>query len=93
MFGFLPIPAETIWAYLTDAELLSQWLMKNDFKPVVGHQFSFRASAAPSIEFDGNVYCEVLEITAPEKLTYSWKFGPGTGEIDCRFPGCVDAYS
>jgi uncharacterized protein YndB with AHSA1/START domain len=77
---FFPHSAEIIWEYLTDSELISQWLMKNDFKPVVGHKFSFNASPAPSIEFDGNVYCEVLEISAPKKLSYSWKFGPRTGE-------------
>ena len=54
--------------------------MKNDFKPVVGHQFTFKSSPYPAIEFDGNVYCEVLEISAPKKISYSWKFGPGTGE-------------
>lgn len=78
---FFPHPVETIWEFLTDSELLSQWLMKNDFKPVVGHQFSFKASPAPAIEFDGNVYCKVLEISEPKKLSYSWKFGPGTGEM------------
>ena len=77
---FFPHPAEIIWEYLTDSDLMALWLMKNDFKPVVGHKFSFRASPAPAIEFDGNVYCEVLEISAPKKLSYSWKFGPRTGE-------------
>jgi len=77
---FFPHPAEAIWEYLTDSELLSQWLMKNNFKPVVGHQFTFKSSPYPAIEFDGNVYCEVLEISAPKKISYSWKFGPGTGE-------------
>jgi uncharacterized protein YndB with AHSA1/START domain len=77
---FFPHPAETIWEYLTDSELLSQWLMKNDFKPIVGHQFSFKSSPYPAIEYDGNVYCEVLEISAQKKISYSWKFGPAPGK-------------
>ena len=42
---FFSHPAETIWEYLTNSELLSQWLMKNDFKPVVGQKFMFRAGS------------------------------------------------
>jgi len=32
--------------------------------------------------FDGNVYCEVLEIIPFQSLVYSWKFGPGDGRIE-----------
>ena len=38
---FFPHPPEAIWEYLTDSELLSQWLMPNDFKPILGHRFMF----------------------------------------------------
>ena len=55
--------------------------MKNDFQPVVGSQFQFRSNPAPSIEFDGIVYCTVLEVESPKKLSYSWKCGPGDGKI------------
>jgi len=27
-------PKETVWEYLTNSELMAQWLMKNDFQPV-----------------------------------------------------------
>jgi uncharacterized protein YndB with AHSA1/START domain len=30
---------QEVWEYLTKPELLEQWLMKSDFKPVLGHKF------------------------------------------------------
>jgi uncharacterized protein YndB with AHSA1/START domain len=77
---FFPHPTEIIWEYLTNSELLSLWLMKNDFKPILGHEFRFRSGPASAIEFDGNVYCKVLEISMHKKLSYSWKFGPAPGK-------------
>ena len=41
---------EKIWRALTQSALIEQWLMTNDFQPVVGHRFNFRAepdSSAP----------------------------------------------
>jgi uncharacterized protein YndB with AHSA1/START domain len=72
---------ETVWEYLTRSELMAQWLMENDFQPVVGHQFMFRSKAYPPIGFDGNVFCQVLDLVPAKKLSYSWKFGPKPGEI------------
>jgi len=71
----------TVWEYLTNSELMELWLMKNDFKPVVGHQFTFRTNPIPAMDFDGIMYCTVLEIVPAEKLVYSWKGGPGEGKI------------
>jgi hypothetical protein len=39
----LPFPLEKIWRALTQPHLIEEWLMKNDFKPVVGHRFDLRA--------------------------------------------------
>lgn len=75
-------PIETVWDYLTDPELLSSWLMKNDFKPVVGHEFQFRTGPIPALNFDGIFYCKVLEIVPFRRLSYSWNSGPGEGNID-----------
>jgi uncharacterized protein YndB with AHSA1/START domain len=77
---FFSHPPETIWEYLTNSELLSQWLMKNDFKPVVGQKFMFWAGPYPELEFDGNIYCEVLEVLPLNRISYSWKYGPRKGE-------------
>lgn len=78
---FLEHPVEKVWERLTDAKQLSQWLMQNNFKPVVGHKFQFHAKPALKMGFDGNIYCEVLEIVPFKKISYSWKGGPGKGKI------------
>ena len=78
---FYPHPPETVWEYLTKPELMEQWLMKNDFQPIVGHDFQFRIDPIPSLDFDGIFYCKVLEVVPYERLSYSWRSGPGRGEI------------
>ena len=78
---FFPHPKETVWEYLTKSELLEQWLMKNDFQPIVGRDFQFRTNPIPSLDFDGVCQCRVLEIVPFKKLSYSWKGGSGKGEI------------
>ena len=69
-----PHPIENVWRAITTPELLEQWLMPNDFQPVVGHKFTFRTDPAPG--FDGIVHCEVLELQEPTLLKFSWKGGP-----------------
>jgi uncharacterized protein YndB with AHSA1/START domain len=78
---FFPHNAETVWQYLTNAELMALWLMDNDFQPIVGYDFQFKTRPLPNMNFDGNVYCKVLEIQPCKKLVYSWKGGPGDGRI------------
>jgi len=78
---FFPHPAEVVWEYLTKAELISQWLMENDFLPIIGHDFQFRTKPLPNLNLDGIFYCKVLEIIPFKKLSYSWKSGPGNGKI------------
>jgi uncharacterized protein YndB with AHSA1/START domain len=72
---------EVVWEYLTKAELISQWLMENDFLPIIGYDFQFRTRPFPDLNFDGIVYCKVLEIIPFKKLSYSWKCGPGNNVI------------
>lgn len=79
---FFPHPAEMVWDYLTKPELLKQWVMPNDIKPVVGHKFEFTTKPIPSMDFDGHFYCEMLEVVPFKKLTYSWKGGPEPGIIN-----------
>ena len=78
---FFPHAPAAVWEYLTKPELMEQWLMKNDFKPLVGYDFEFRINPIPSLNFDGIFYCRVLEIIPFKKLSYSWKSGPGDGKI------------
>ena len=72
---FFEHDVDTVWEYLTDSELLAQWLMPNDFEPTVGHQFNFCTKPKVKFGFDGTVYCEVLEVVPKQKLSYSWKGG------------------
>lgn len=72
---------EIVWEYLTKPELIEQWLMENDFQPVVGHEFQFHTRPMPQFQFDGTVYCKVLEVVPYNKLSYTWKGGPAPGEI------------
>src|ERR1700744_123389 len=69
------------WLYMTKPELMELWLMKNNFQPVLGAEFQFNIDPIPSLDFDGIVYCKVLEVAPFEKLSYSWKCGPGNGKI------------
>jgi uncharacterized protein YndB with AHSA1/START domain len=73
----LPHPPEKIWRVLTTSELISEWLMPNDFQPAVGHKFSFRTQ--PWGNWNGVVDAEVLECDPPRRLRYSWVSGT-TGE-------------
>jgi uncharacterized protein YndB with AHSA1/START domain/DNA-binding transcriptional ArsR family regulator len=50
--------------------LIEEWLMKNDFQPVVGHRFNFRADPMP--QWNGVTDCEVLIVEPYERLSYSW---------------------
>ncbi|HMS70512.1 MAG TPA: SRPBCC domain-containing protein [Saprospiraceae bacterium] len=68
-------PPEVIWIYLTDPDLLAQWLMPSDFKAEVGHHFMFKTKPMKKLGFDGLIYCQVLEVIPNEKLVYSWKGG------------------
>jgi uncharacterized protein YndB with AHSA1/START domain len=56
----LPHPPEKIWRALTEGALLEEWLMSNDFKPVVGHRFKFRATPVPG--WNGIIESEVLVV-------------------------------
>ncbi len=67
-------PREAVWAALTDADALAEWLMPNDFAPRLGHRFTFRTRPAPG--FDGIVHSEVLALDAPRLLVLAWRGGP-----------------
>ena len=63
-------PPGKVWRALTQSDLLSEWLMQNDFKPVVGHKFNFRAQ--PNPHWNGVTDCEVLVVEPDKRLSYSW---------------------
>jgi uncharacterized protein YndB with AHSA1/START domain len=61
----IPYPPEKIWRALTQPHLIEEWLMKNDFKPVMDQRFSLRADW-------GAVECQVLAIEPDKTLSYTW---------------------
>jgi uncharacterized protein YndB with AHSA1/START domain len=58
-------PPEKIWRALTQPHLIQEWLMKSDFKPVVGHDFKFSADW-------GSVDCQVVTVEPHRMLSYTW---------------------
>jgi uncharacterized protein YndB with AHSA1/START domain len=72
---FLAHPPARVWRALTDPALLAKWLMPNDFRPVVGHRFTFVTGARPDHDFDGVVHCEILTIEPERLLRLSWRGG------------------
>jgi uncharacterized protein YndB with AHSA1/START domain len=63
-----PFAPEKLWRALTQPHLIEEWLMKNDFKPAVGHRFNLRG------EWGGVLDCEVLAIEPNKTLSYTWIF-------------------
>src|SRR5437762_3315870 len=61
-------PPEKLWRALTQPHLIEEWLMKNDFKPAVGHRFNLRG------DWGGVLDCEVLAIEPNKALSYTWNF-------------------
>ena len=73
-----PHPPEKLWRALTESSLLAQWMMNNDFEPVVGRTFQFRAEPMPN--WNGLIDCEVLVVEPLRSLSYSWGVGdPAAG--------------
>jgi uncharacterized protein YndB with AHSA1/START domain len=58
-------PPEKIWRALTQPHLIEEWLMKNDFKPVVDQKFRLSADW-------GSVDCQVLTLEPNKSLSYTW---------------------
>ena len=61
----MPCPPEKLWRALTQPHLIEEWLMKNDFKPVVDHRFNFRGDW-------GAVDCQVVTVEPNKTLSYTW---------------------
>ena len=70
----LPHSPAKVWRALTDAELLSEWLL-----PVMGLELepgaAFTLKAPPQPGWDGTVSCRMLEVDPQEKLSYAWVVG------------------
>jgi uncharacterized protein YndB with AHSA1/START domain len=65
-----PFPPEKLWRALTQPHLIEEWLMENDFKPVVGHRFKLRRSPRPDMNIV--IDCRVLVVEPNKTLCYTW---------------------
>jgi uncharacterized protein YndB with AHSA1/START domain len=61
----LAFPCDRVWRALTQPHLIAEWLMRNDFAPVLGQRFTLSGDW-------GSVECEVLEIEPEQRLVYRW---------------------
>jgi len=61
----LPHPVDKIWRALTQPPLIEEWLMKNDFEPILDHKFNFRGDW-------GSVDCQVMAVEPNRILSYTW---------------------
>jgi len=64
-------PISKVWNALIDSDMLAQWIMDNNFKPIVGYKCQFKNEQISLI-----VDCEVLVVEEPYKLSYTWVGGP-----------------
>jgi uncharacterized protein YndB with AHSA1/START domain len=67
---FYAHPPERVWWAITHPDALATWYMPNDFKPIVGHRFTFKTDPAPG--FDGVLHCEVIQVDPPHQLVYTF---------------------
>lgn len=66
----LPYPPEKVWRALTQPHLIEEWLMNNDFQPVVGRKFQLKMPPQPN--WNGVTDCEVLAVEPQKRLSYTW---------------------
>ena len=69
----MPHPPEKIWRALTQAPMIAEWLMQNDFEARLGHRFTFQAKPVPG--WSGITHCDVIELDEPHRLAYRWGDG------------------
>jgi uncharacterized protein YndB with AHSA1/START domain len=74
----IAFPPEKVWRALTQPHLIEEWLMKNDFEPVVGHNFKLNG------EWGGVLDCEVLAVEQDRTLAYTWNFRHEDAAYDLR---------
>ena len=71
-------PPDKMWRALTQPHLIAEWLMKNDFRPEVGHRFHLTG------EWGGVLDCEVLEVEPNRSLSYTWNFSHDDAAYNLR---------
>lgn len=54
-----------VWEKLSTSAGIASWLMANDFEPKIGHEFHLQSTYGPSP-------CKVIEVDAPNRLSFTW---------------------
>ena len=71
MEELFPAPLDRVWHALTDPQMINRWLMAtDDFEAKVGTRFTLRDGPRPG--FRGYIACEVLELSPPHRMVWSW---------------------
>jgi uncharacterized protein YndB with AHSA1/START domain len=66
-----PVPVTRVWHALTDSQMISRWLMTtDDFQTEVGARFTLRDETPDGCR--GEVECQVLELSPPDRMVWSW---------------------
>jgi uncharacterized protein YndB with AHSA1/START domain len=84
-----PHPIETVWRALTDPVLVPRWTSSGrggtmvGFSPVKGSRF--KLIAKPVAGWNGIVECEVLEVSPPTLLRYTWTGDEGGDVTEVRY--------
>jgi uncharacterized protein YndB with AHSA1/START domain len=72
MEELFPVPIDRVWHALTDPGMIERWLMTpNGYEAKVGARFSLRET--PRADCRGQVECEVLELSPPNRMVWSWR--------------------
>jgi uncharacterized protein YndB with AHSA1/START domain len=67
-----PVPIERVWQALTDPRMIELWLMRpNGYEAKVGARFAL--GEPPRADCRGHVECEVLELSPPHRMVWSWR--------------------
>ena len=64
-------PVSKVWKALTEKDELKEWMMMpTDFEAVAGKEFTFKAKGNEN--WDGYIYCKVMEVEMNKKLSFTW---------------------
>lgn len=80
-----PYPIDDVWEVLTAPEYVARWTTTGqggrpvDYAPVPGTMFTF--VGRPTMGWAGVVYCEVVDVTAPHSLHYTWRGEPDGDDV------------
>ncbi|GAC1365926.1 MAG: hypothetical protein NVSMB47_17270 [Polyangiales bacterium] len=72
MEELFPVPIDRVLHAVTDPRMIERWLMRPDgYEAKVGTRFTLRE--APRADCRGEVECEVLELSPPHRIVWSWR--------------------